>query len=162
MVYRPFCSEDAIAAASAALSRAWAQSVAIDTVQSLGGEVRRNLILRARATADAMDPRSIIIKATRAATYDRNAAEAYAMSGFVKEWAAASVDILPRLRTCIITLRDDLRSRWPDTVSLPEFPAFTKTGHSFVTQTIRPKEEMVGSNRVARRVERPLFALDNP
>ncbi len=90
MDFRPFNSEDAIAVAAVSLSANWARSVAIDTAQSLGGEARRNLVLRARATADGMDPRSVIIKATRAATYDRNAADAYATSGFVKEWAAAS------------------------------------------------------------------------
>ena len=88
--FRPFHSDDAIAAASAALSAAWASSVAIEAPQNLGGETRRNLILRARATADGMDPRPIIIKATRAASYNPHAADAFATSGFVKEWTAAS------------------------------------------------------------------------
>ncbi len=37
-----------------------------------------------------MGPRSIIIKATRAASYNPRAADAYATFGFVKEWAAAN------------------------------------------------------------------------
>ena len=86
--FRLFSSDDAIAVASAALSRTWAKSVTIDTVQSLGGAARRNLVLRARVTASGADPRPVIIKATRAASYDRGAADAYATSGFVKEWAA--------------------------------------------------------------------------
>ena len=88
--FRLFSSEDAIAAASDALSIAWAMPVPIDTAQTLGGETRRNLILRARAAASGRESRSIIIKATRAATYDPCAADAYAEHGFVKEWAAAS------------------------------------------------------------------------
>ncbi len=87
--FRPFTSENAVAAASAALSAAWAKPVAIDTAESLGGEARRNLILRAVATACDMNPRSVI-KATRSASYDPRAADAYATSGFVKEWAAAT------------------------------------------------------------------------
>ena len=90
MDFRPFNCDDAVAAASAALSRCWATSVAIDTAQSLGDEARRNLVIRARATASGVASRSIIIKATRAASYDARAADAYAVSGFVKEWAAAS------------------------------------------------------------------------
>ena len=87
MSFRPFSSEDAIAAASAALSHSWGKPVAIDMAENLGKETRRNLILRACATQDGMAPRSVIIKATRAASYNRNA---YATSGFVKEWGAAS------------------------------------------------------------------------
>ena len=90
MDFRPFSPDDAAAAASAALFRSWAQPVVIDIVENLGKETRRNIILRARATADGMAPRSVIVKATRAPSYDRKAADAYATSGFVKEWAAAS------------------------------------------------------------------------
>ena len=90
MDFRPFSSEDATAAASAALAHSWGTPVAIDAAENLGEETRRNLILRARATQGGIAPRSVIIKATRAAFYDRNAADAYATSGFVKEWAATS------------------------------------------------------------------------
>ena len=90
MNFRPFSAEDATAAASAALSRAWGQPVTINMAENLGNETRRNLILRACATSDGIAPRSVIIKATRSASYDRNATDGYATSGFVKEWAAAS------------------------------------------------------------------------
>ena len=62
----------------------------LDMVESLGDEARRNLILRVRASADGVVPRTVIIKATRSASYDPHASDAYARSGFVKEWAAAS------------------------------------------------------------------------
>ena len=87
--YRPFTPEDAVAAASAALSDAWGEPVRVDAVRSLGQAARRNFVLRARAMRGATEPRSVIIKATRAASYDSAAVNAYADSGFVKEWAAA-------------------------------------------------------------------------
>jgi aminoglycoside/choline kinase family phosphotransferase len=112
--FRTFTAEDAVAVASDALSRAWGGPVRVDAVQNLGDEARRNLIMRARAlpvscpigsaqlaasqwdqqatenkALDGAVPRFVIIKATRAASYDPAAANAYQTSGFVKEWAAA-------------------------------------------------------------------------
>ena len=91
MEFRLFTPEDAVAVASAALSRAGAGVARIDGVRSVGEETRRNLVLRARATQDGAGPRSIIIKATRAAAYDARAANVYQAFGFVKEWAATSI-----------------------------------------------------------------------
>jgi aminoglycoside phosphotransferase (APT) family kinase protein len=88
--FRPFTLDDAVAVAAAALSHAAAEAVRIDSVLSLGKDQRRNLILRARAVRGETKPRSIIIKATRAADYDAGAVNAYEASGFVKEWAATS------------------------------------------------------------------------
>lgn len=88
--FRPFTVDDAIAVASAALSQAADEAIRIDKVLSLGQGSRRNLILRARAVRGETEPRSIIIKATRAADYDADAVNAYETSGFVKEWAATS------------------------------------------------------------------------
>jgi aminoglycoside/choline kinase family phosphotransferase len=88
--FRPFTPDDAIAVASAALSHAADKAVRIDSVLSLGQDSRRNFILRARAVRGETEPRSIIIKATRAANYDAGAVNAYEVSGFVKEWAATS------------------------------------------------------------------------
>jgi aminoglycoside/choline kinase family phosphotransferase len=87
--FRPFTAEDAVAVASTALSHAWGEPVRIGEAQSLVKEGRRNLILRARVVPGGTQPRSVIIKATRAASYNANAADAYETSGFVKEWAAA-------------------------------------------------------------------------
>jgi len=87
--FRPFTHEDAAAVASAALSRAFGGHVRTEAVRIIGEETRRNLILRARAVQDGREPRSIIIKATRAASYDAGASNAYETSGLVKEWAAA-------------------------------------------------------------------------
>jgi aminoglycoside phosphotransferase (APT) family kinase protein len=88
--FRPFTLEDAVAAASAVLSDAWGRQVMIEAVRSLGEAERRNIVLRAQAVQDGAAPRSIIIKATRAASYDPQAVNAYEASGFVKEWAATS------------------------------------------------------------------------
>jgi len=87
--FRSFTLEDAVAAASAALAVAWGGPVRIEAVESLGDEQRRNVVARARAVQAVASPRSIVLKATRAISYDQEAANAYEASGFVKEWAAA-------------------------------------------------------------------------
>ena len=87
--FRPFTLEDAVNGGSAALSRASGGPVSIDAVQSLGGEKRRNIVVRARAAPGGTEPQSIIIKATRAVSYDADSVNAYETSGFVREWAAA-------------------------------------------------------------------------
>jgi hypothetical protein len=76
--------------AAAALSRSWQASVLLADVTALSDENRRNLILRATALRDGTLPRSVIIKATRAAGFDAMAANAFAESGLVKEWTAAA------------------------------------------------------------------------
>jgi hypothetical protein len=76
--------------AAAALSRSWQASVLLADVTALSDENRRNLILRATALRDGTPPRSVIIKATRAAGFDAMAANAFAESGLVKEWTAAA------------------------------------------------------------------------
>jgi aminoglycoside/choline kinase family phosphotransferase len=86
--FRLFTPEDAVAAASAALSREAGEPVGVDGALTLGDETRRNLILRARAVQGGAEPRAIIIKATRAASYDAAAANAYEAFGLVREWAA--------------------------------------------------------------------------
>ena len=88
--FRLFTLEDAVAVASATLSHTTGEPVRIDSALSLGEDSRRNLVLRARAVQGGTKPRSIIIKATRAADYDARAVDAYEESGFVKEWAATS------------------------------------------------------------------------
>ena len=89
--YRSFTIDDAVRAAELALSRLPGGAVAIDDVRDLGGDQRRNLILRASATGAGGFARSIIIKATRAAGRDAAAENAYETSGLVKEWAAATL-----------------------------------------------------------------------
>lgn len=88
--FRPFTPEDAAAVAAAALSRASDHTVRIESVVSLGDDSRRNLVLRAQAVQSGGEPKSIIIKATRAEEYDPSASNAYEASGFVKEWTATS------------------------------------------------------------------------
>ena len=75
--------------ATAALSRSWQTSVFLADVTALSDENRRNLILRATALRDGTPPRSVIIKATRAAGFDAMAANAFSEWGLVKEWTAA-------------------------------------------------------------------------
>jgi hypothetical protein len=76
--------------AAAALSRSWQASVLLADVTALSDENRRNIILRATALRDGAPPRSVIVKATRAAGFDALAANAFAESGLVKEWTAAA------------------------------------------------------------------------
>jgi hypothetical protein len=76
--------------AAAALSRSWQTSVLLADVTALSDKKRRNLILRATALRDGGPPRSVIVKATRAADFDATAANAFEESGLVKEWTAAA------------------------------------------------------------------------
>jgi hypothetical protein len=89
--YRPFSADDAVAGAEAALSRSAGRHVVIEQLQNLGCDERRNIILRASAAPLDGEAQPIIIKATRAAGYDPAAADAFATSGLVKEWAATTL-----------------------------------------------------------------------
>jgi aminoglycoside/choline kinase family phosphotransferase len=89
--YRLFTAADAVTVAQAALSRSAGQPVIIRQLADLSGDQRRNLILRASAVRADGAARPVIIKATRSAGYDPAAADAFATSGFVKEWAAATL-----------------------------------------------------------------------
>ena len=89
--YRAFTAADASLAAAAALSRRSGAPVTIDNVRDLGGPERRNLILRATATAPDGAITRIIIKATRSAAYDPGAENVYETSGLVREWAATTL-----------------------------------------------------------------------
>lgn len=82
--------DDVVAAAAAALSDAWSEPVRIADVSMLSDAERRNLILRGHAVRDGRQTRSVIVKATRAASYDAAAADGFAESGLVKEWAATA------------------------------------------------------------------------
>ncbi len=91
MIAEPAHEQQRIAeGAAAALSRAWQASVSLVDVTALSNEKRRNLILRATALRDGAPPRSIIVKATRAADFDPLATNAFEESGLVKEWAAVA------------------------------------------------------------------------
>jgi hypothetical protein len=79
-----------VAAATTALSDAWGEPVRIGDVAMLSDAERRNLILRGRAVRDGRQPRSVIVKATRAAGYDPAAENGFAEFGLVKEWAATA------------------------------------------------------------------------
>lgn len=89
--FRSFTADDAVRVAAAALSRQAGGTFVIDDVRDLGGDQRRNLVLRASAIDACGFARSIVIKATRAADYDPSAANAYQTSGLVKEWAATTL-----------------------------------------------------------------------
>jgi hypothetical protein len=89
--YRAFTASDAVTAAQAALSRRAGNPVAIEHSSALSGDERRNLIVRAFATHADGESQPIIIKATRAATHDPAAADAFETSGLVKEWAATTL-----------------------------------------------------------------------
>jgi hypothetical protein len=74
-----------------ALSGPAGHRFAIEQVSNLGGEQRRNLILRASAVGPDGASRSIIIKATRATDYDPSAADAFETSGLIREWSAVTL-----------------------------------------------------------------------
>jgi Phosphotransferase enzyme family len=81
---------DVLSAAQSALSNASGKPVELDEPRLLSGVERRNLIVRARATDDGQRLRSVIVKATRAASYDPNSNDALAGSGLVREWVATA------------------------------------------------------------------------
>jgi len=89
--YRSFTADDAVRAAEAALSRPGGRPIAIDQVRDLGGDERRNLILRASAVDQGGIATPIIIKATRAAGYDAADETVYETGGLAREWAAATL-----------------------------------------------------------------------
>jgi hypothetical protein len=89
--FRDFTTDDAVSFAAASLSRVASEPVAIKDIRDLGGEQRRNLIVRAVAHSSSGDRRNIVIKATRAADYDARSADVIARGGIAREWAAACV-----------------------------------------------------------------------
>jgi len=93
--FRPFTPDDAVAVASAVLSHAHQDAVAIDQVLSLGDDARRNLVLRGRLVQGGTKSTSIVIKATRAARYDADAETAYQASGFVEPACRELSDPIP-------------------------------------------------------------------
>lgn len=89
--FRPFTPDDAVTAARAALARAAGEPVSIAEIRDLGGEKRRNIVLRASAVWPDGSIRPVIVKATRASGYDPAASDAFETSGLVKEWAATAL-----------------------------------------------------------------------
>ena len=81
--------QDALDAGTAALSRAWGQTVVLRDVQAISDEERRNLILRAVATGQGFPDRPIILKATRDKAYDPTSLDVFE-SGLAKEWVATA------------------------------------------------------------------------
>ena len=76
--------------AAAVLSQRWRTPVSLGGVTALGDADRRNLVLRALAARDGAPPQSVIVKATRDATFDPAAADLFETSGLAKEWAATA------------------------------------------------------------------------
>jgi aminoglycoside/choline kinase family phosphotransferase len=89
--YRAFTVDDALRVAARALSQARGEAVSLALIGNLGDEERRNLVLRATATAADGSMRRVFVKATRAADYDAASPTAFATFGFVKEWAAVTM-----------------------------------------------------------------------
>lgn len=79
-----------LACAAQGLSRAAGASRHLREPEILSDEQRRNLIVRARAVDGGGHARSVIIKATRSATYDPGSATAFESSGLVREWVATA------------------------------------------------------------------------
>jgi hypothetical protein len=96
--FRDFTTDDAVSFAAASLSRAAGEPIAIEDLSILGGEQRRNHVVRAVTRGSSGDHQGVVIKATRAADYDAASEDAVAKGGIGREWAAASV--LDQRGTC--------------------------------------------------------------
>ncbi len=70
------------------MSQAAGRKVQVIARENLGEERRRNLILRATVTGEGGTDRAIIIKATRAGSYDASAVDVFEAQGFAREWTA--------------------------------------------------------------------------
>jgi hypothetical protein len=88
--YRDFSQEQAAVAAESALSRASGERTTLEAIERLGDDDRRNLILRAQART-AQNLRPVIVKATRSTGYAPSSPDAFATSGFVREWTARTL-----------------------------------------------------------------------
>src|SRR6185437_3759622 len=82
--------DDVLACAASALSRASGDAVALDQVEPISGEWRRNFIARARACPPDGQARSVIVKMTRSPRYDPAAEKAFENFGLVREWTATA------------------------------------------------------------------------
>ena len=94
-ILRSLDVEAVAAIAAVALSRATGAVTTLRNPASIVGAERRNLVLRAVAVFPDGREKPVIAKATRAADYDCSRADAFAWSGFVKEWVAT--DMLTRV-----------------------------------------------------------------
>jgi hypothetical protein len=82
--------EDILGKAGEALSKAASDTVALDHVEVLSNEERRNFIARATAHYTGGVTRSVILKATRSPAYDPTDAAALQTSAVGKEWVACA------------------------------------------------------------------------
>ena len=85
--YRSLDEQDVAEWAEAALTRAFAETVSLSSLERISREDRRNLVLRAQARFGGT-ARPVIIKLPRAAGYR---AMSFAESGLIKEWVARNV-----------------------------------------------------------------------
>jgi hypothetical protein len=90
-IFRDFTTDDAVRVAAASLSRAAGEPIAIEDINVLGDDQRRNHIIRAVARRASGDRQGIVIKATRAADYDATSEDVVAKGGIACEWAAAAL-----------------------------------------------------------------------
>jgi hypothetical protein len=88
---RAIAVEEVRAQAARALSAASGRATRLGEVQTLSGPERRNVIARAVAIDAQGQGRSVIVKATRSAGYDPDAANTLERSGLVREWVATAL-----------------------------------------------------------------------
>jgi hypothetical protein len=89
--YRSFTLDEAVIVAQAALTRRAGHPVAVQQYKALSSDERRNLVVRASAALPNGKTQPIVIKVTRASTFDPAADDAFETSGLVKEWAATTL-----------------------------------------------------------------------
>jgi hypothetical protein len=87
---RALDQNEVLRAATVALEKATGCNVGLQDAVILSSDERRNLILRVGAVPQHGNPRSIIIKATRAADYDSSKPDIFENSGLAKEWTATA------------------------------------------------------------------------
>jgi hypothetical protein len=82
--------QEIVARAAEALSKASGGTVALDAVEVLSNEERRNVIARAAASYADGNTRSVILKATRSPNYNPKNENLLRVSGLAREWTACA------------------------------------------------------------------------
>src|SRR5262245_20398179 len=82
--------QEIVARAGEALSKACGGTVALDLVEVLSNDQRRNVIARAAARHADGSARSVILKATRSPNYNPKNENLLRVSGLAREWTACA------------------------------------------------------------------------
>ncbi|MEM9441930.1 MAG: phosphotransferase [Pseudomonadota bacterium] len=89
--WRDVKEDDVIAATESALARTSGLAVNLSCLETISGDRRRHLIIRATATFSDGSAERIIIKVTRSKDYDPRADNALQKSGLLREWTSTAL-----------------------------------------------------------------------